>query len=420
MAELKQGALIDLTASGKIKVLKELGRGGQGIVYLSEFNGHKYALKWYTQKYPDSFYDNIKNNIDHGPPSKSFLWPLMLTKKQNGSFGYVMELRKNDFFEFGDYLLAKVKFASISAMINAALQICEGFYYLHLKGFSYQDLNDGNFFINPQTGDVLICDNDNVTAQGSNTGILGKARYMAPEIVLGGKPDKYSDYYSLAVMLFMLFYGNHPLEGKKVVNCPCMTEENERKHFGSEALFIYDKEKQANLPVRGVHQNVMRRWPLFTELLQNAFTEAFSQNLIKNPTSRMIESRWEKIFVQLRNQLIICSNCGQETFIDLDKPTNCINCGKPAKSKYQINTGHGVIALSPKKMIFLGKAQKPVAVVRINKKDPSIWALQNLSSNLWLIETPDGKVKELSGKEIMPIKPGIKITFSQHEKGEIL
>ena len=29
-------------------------------------------------------------------------------------------------------------------------------------GYSYQDLNDGNFFINPQSGDVLICDNDNV------------------------------------------------------------------------------------------------------------------------------------------------------------------------------------------------------------------------------------------------------------------
>ena len=27
---------------------------------------------------------------------------------------------------------------------------------------SYQDLNDGNFFIDPQTGKVLICDNDNV------------------------------------------------------------------------------------------------------------------------------------------------------------------------------------------------------------------------------------------------------------------
>lgn len=37
---------------------------------------------------------------------------------------------------------------------------------LHRHGYSYQDLNDGNFFINPESGDVLICDNDNVMPQG--------------------------------------------------------------------------------------------------------------------------------------------------------------------------------------------------------------------------------------------------------------
>ena len=46
---------------------------------------------------------------------------------------------------------------------------------------------------------------------------------MAPEIVAGGVPDKYSDRFSLSVILFMLFYANHPFEGAKVVACPCMT-----------------------------------------------------------------------------------------------------------------------------------------------------------------------------------------------------
>jgi serine/threonine protein kinase len=71
--------------------------------------------------------------------------------------------------------------------------------------------------------------------QGSQSGILGKARYMAPEIVLGkNMPDKYSDRYSLAVILFLLFYGGHPLEGKKVLSCSCMTESYEKKFYGSE------------------------------------------------------------------------------------------------------------------------------------------------------------------------------------------
>lgn len=81
-------------------------------------------------------------------------------------------------------------------MLAAAMKICEGFRMLHLKGYSYQDLNDGNFFIRPSDGDVLICDNDNVMPQGQKSGIMGKARYMAPEIVAGGVPDKYSDRLS--------------------------------------------------------------------------------------------------------------------------------------------------------------------------------------------------------------------------------
>jgi predicted Ser/Thr protein kinase len=47
MAELKSGTLVDLTCGGQVKVIKELGRGGQGVVYLCEFQGNKYALKWY-------------------------------------------------------------------------------------------------------------------------------------------------------------------------------------------------------------------------------------------------------------------------------------------------------------------------------------------------------------------------------------
>jgi len=411
MAELKHGTLVDLESGGQVKVLKELGRGGQGIVYLCEFQGNQYALKWYIVKYPDAFYNNLKNNVNAGSPSKSkaFLWPLMLTKKQHDSFGYVMQLRPQEYKEFGDFLLAKAKFASVSAILNAAFQMCEGFYHLHLNGYSYQDLNDGNFFINPQTGDLLICDNDNVTAQGQNLGIMGKMRYMAPEVVAGNRPDKYSDYFSLAVMLFLLFFRNHPLEGQKTLKAPCMTEAGEKKHYGSEALFIYDKDSQENLPVRGVHANVIKLWPLFPEVLRNAFIEAFSQSNINNPGSRWIESKWEKILIELRNSVIV-SESGEEEFLSSSK-----------KATFSIQTNSfGTIALSPKKVIYLGKTKEPMAQVRINKSDPSVWALQNLLKEKWVVETASGKLKEVMPNEIMPTKPGLKITFPGGEKAIII
>ena len=47
MSQLKVGSDIKIEYGGSAKVVKEIGRGGQGIVYLVEYNGQKYALKWY-------------------------------------------------------------------------------------------------------------------------------------------------------------------------------------------------------------------------------------------------------------------------------------------------------------------------------------------------------------------------------------
>jgi len=240
MQELKTGDKVNLTNGVQAKIVKELGRGGQGIVYLVDLGGKQMALKWYLKAPDNKFYKNLEENISKGSHSDAFLWPEYLTRKEKGSYGYIMKLRPQGYYEFGQYLLARRQFGSFEAMLNAAMKICEGFYKLHLSGLSYQDLNDGNFFIEPQSGDVLICDNDNVMPDGRKSGIMGKARYMAPEVVGGKAPDKYSDRFSLAVILFMLFYGNHPFEGSRVLACPCMTETFEKKFYGSEILFIYD------------------------------------------------------------------------------------------------------------------------------------------------------------------------------------
>lgn len=410
MGELKSGIYIELIGGGSIIVKKELGRGGQGIVYLCEFKGNEYALKWYTQKTSKEFYKNLMHNIDAGAPSnsKAFLWPLMLTQKRDNSFGYVMQLRPSNYREFGDFLLAKTRFSSVSAMLNAAFQICDGFYHLHLCGYSYQDLNDGNFFIDPLTGDVLICDNDNVTAQGKNLGIRGKMRYMAPEVVLGKLPDKYSDYFSLAVILFLLFFRNHPLEGARVLQVPCMTEKGEKKYYGSNALFIYDSKNQENLPVRGVHQNVIKLWPLYPDILRDAFIKNFSQNLLRESSQRWMESRWEKLLVELRNRLVISDN-GSEYFSDQrDFPVLSIQ-----------TKSFGDIILSPAKKVFLGKSKSPVCQVFTRQDDSSLWILKNISKYKWIVETPSGKLKEVNNDEYMPAKAGLKITFPDGEQGII-
>lgn len=413
MTELSKNSIVSLVGGGTATIIKELGRGGQGIVYLVEVCGEKKALKWYLNAPDDKFYRNLEQNIASGAPSAAFLWPEFLTEKQQGSYGYIMKLRPQNYYEFGNFLLAKVSFKSFTAMLSAAMKICNGFMMLHRFGYSYQDLNDGNFFIDPQTGDVLICDNDNVMPQGEKSGIMGKARYMAPEIVAGGIPDKYSDRFSLSVILFMLFYANHPFEGAKVVACPCMTESFEKRFYGSEALFIYDPTDKSNLPVRGIHQNVIRRWPVFPQLLRDTFIEEFSQEKLKDPSTRMIEQNWEKVISSVRDSLVVCNHCSEETFVDTSKiKDKCIDCGNDVDLAKRLIINNRSLPLTNKTNIYIDNDNTPDGVVTTDAN--GFMLIKNISTETWTVETPSGKVKTVAPQEILPVKEGLKITFRVH------
>ncbi len=421
MKELKTKDKVSLTNGSSATIIKELGRGGQGIVYQVEVGGQNMALKWYLSKPDMQFYKNLEDNISKGTPSDAFLWPEYLTNIQNGSFGYIMKLRPQGYFEFGHYLLAKVQFKSFDALVNAAMKICEGFKALHLAGLSYQDLNDGNFFIHPETGDVLICDNDNVFPEGQNSGILGKARYMAPEVVIGKElPSKQTDRFSLSVVLFLLFYGNHPFEGARVLACPCMTEKYEKQFYGSEAIFIYDEKKGENRPVRGVHNNVLKRWPAFPAMLRNVFKHEFSEECLKNPTKRMLERQWQLTIQKLRDMLVVCPQCGKETFIEDASAPKCICCDKTFAIPGTLKLADRKILLTPKTRVYIDLDNKPDIEVVAVPGDHFPVQLKNITSGNWTVETPSGKLRSVAPNNMMPVKVGLKVSLTGTIKGEII
>ena len=49
MSELKIGTTIKLSNGETATIKEELGRGGQGIVYLVKVSGQNMALKWYLK-----------------------------------------------------------------------------------------------------------------------------------------------------------------------------------------------------------------------------------------------------------------------------------------------------------------------------------------------------------------------------------
>ena len=415
MSRYQKGDRIPLVNGDKAKIIQKLGEGGQGVVYKVEIARREYALKWYHKgviQNPNKFYQNLENNIRKGAPTKAFLWPLYLTKMVNDSFGYVMELRPSKYHEFSDFLLAKVHFQSLSAAVNAALNITNGFRELHRNGFSYQDLNDGNFFIDPNNGDVLICDNDNVAPYGESLGIAGKARYMAPEVVRNMKrPDVMSDRFSLAVIIFRILFLDHPLEGKRVISAPCLTEELELKYYGQEPIFIYDPNDDRNRPVRGVHTNVLKFWPLYPKFIRELFTYSLSKECMDGSKTRLTDNEWQIAFSRLRDMIITCP-CGNETFVNLHEHSFCINCGKKIPKLPILhchNQKYNVILFPGMKLYqYHGDKgsddyQKVIGEIQRNPNNPNMWGIRNLSDEIWNIETQDGGMKSIKKGQIAPI-----------------
>lgn len=432
MNEFKRGQRIRTVSGGELEIIQKLGEGGQGIVYKVNYGGKQLALKWYFGNKltnADAFYRNIQNNIKQGAPTGAFLWPLEITEYFEGSFGYLMDLRPSEYKDFSLFLLAKVRFASIEAIINAALCITNGFRELHRRGYSYQDLNDGNFFVNPKTGDVLICDNDNVAPYGENLGIAGKCRYMAPEVVMGKKrPDNHTDRFSLAVVLYMLLFLNHPLEGRRTM-CPCLTEEKEREFYGSGPVFVWDPVNDSNRPVRGVHTNELRLWPLYPEFVRKTFEKAFSQEVMvgADTAHRVIENEWQEVFTTLRDVLIKCG-CGSETFIDPALAVGkCINCGKEIPRPLMMKVKKYQAALTPGKKIFACHVQydsddfrEARGEIISSRNDPTLLGLRNDSDVSWEAVLPNGTTKAYTKGQVIKLGKGMKINFGNGNVAEIL
>ena len=428
MLGLKIGTELQSSNNKKIVVKKLLGQGGQGFVYKVEYDGKPMALKWYFKSKLHNikeFENNLKINIEKGKPNNSFLWPIDIVKDKtnSGSLGYIMELRPDGYNELADFLVMKAKFKNNLAEINAALDICCAFRALHLKGLSYQDLNDGNFFINGETGRVLICDNDNVAPDGDNTtGIRGKARYMAPEVVSGkSTPNTQSDKFSLAVVLFILLYRNHPLEGCKTL-VPCMTEKHELKFYGENPIFIYDPNITTNRPAKGVHDNAIRIWNYYPKFIKDMFIKSFSQDLIKNPDKRIIEREWADTFIKLRDSLVNCPFCDDEFFADTK--TNqvvCANCGKTINRPGIIQCGQYAIPIFVGNKLYKCHSEgladedidcfKEIGQIILGKSKvegkPPFVCLKNLSDLTW--HTLDEKNKEIPTNGIVRIIRGLEI-----------
>ena len=410
MPILKNDSYIPLVDGRKIRIAGFIDEGGQGEVYRVELDGEEYALKWYSKITPsEEFYDNILHNIRIGAPADCFLWPIALTGKAGGKFGYIMKLRPGNYCKYSEFLTGEARFSSWDTLFVAALNITDGFMKLHSLGYSYQDLNEGSFFIDPKNGDLLICDNDNVAPFGVNLGVKGMPKYMAPEVVTDReRPNTHSDRYSLAVILFRLFYIDHPLEGKYTVQFP-LTDENGALLFGEKPLFVYDPNDKSNRPLPGAHENVIRRWNMFPPDLTAAFTKAFTDGL-KNIDCRITELQWLDVLMRARGMLVRLD--GREQFV------NCYQPDTVPDGCRILRTAEQIIAAAPDTVLYRCQTdctstdyKTPSGCVRSSVSDAAVYGLGNLTKDTWTVTLPGKHPVQVPPKKFAPLIPGTVISF---------
>jgi hypothetical protein len=287
---LPEGACLDLEGiPGPVHVLHGLGGGTQGQVFEVEVASERLALKWYLPACiarDPHLERRLGESIRATTPSDAFLWPLALVKPAPGTvpllrsrdpgFGYLMELRPPGFVGAHEHVGGHLAI-SLLQVLRASFFLAEAFHALHLKGLCYKDISLGNLFLDPSSGRILICDNDNVDVDGRDLGaVLGTPGFMAPEILMGlARPGANSDLFSLAVLIFRLLTRHDPLRGRRELAIRCLDEPARRRLYGEDPLFIFDPVDPSNRPDPIEHAAALITWPIYPEPIKQLFEQTF-------------------------------------------------------------------------------------------------------------------------------------------------
>lgn len=433
---LRIGQTLRAVTSGiDCQVVQPIGGGGQGEVYQALLDKKHVALKWYFSSTATKEQRiALELLMRKGAPDDRFLWPIDLVEVRNAvGFGYVMRLREPRFKGIVDLVKRRAE-PSFRALTTAGYQVSDSFYQLHARGMCYRDISFGNVFFDPATGEVLICDNDNVAIDGqSQGGILGTPRFMAPEIVRGeAAPSTKTDLYSLAVLLFYMFMVSHPLEGRREASIRCLDLPAMNKLYGHEPLFVFDPTDTTNGPVKGYHDNALAFWPIYPQFLRDLFTRSFTDGLRDPENGRVRESEWRAAMIRARDSIVYCE-CGAEAFCESGQlnPTNripkrCWYCNKELRMPFFLRLNSNTVMLNHNTQLYLHHVDplhtydfsEPLAEVVRHPANPNAWGLRNLSQTNWTVVIADGTLREVAPAQSVTLAAGVRINFGAAE-GEI-
>ncbi len=215
---------------GNYKIIKSIGKGGMGDVYLVEdpVCQREVALKQIR-----------KELLKHKNIQERFLREARVAAcLTHPSIISIYSIDEEKIFYTMPYVEGKtLKAVLASASIHVFLQVCQAIAYAHSKEILHRDLKPENIIVG-KFGEVIIIDwgladsidvEVKVKKEFTKPGkIVGTLPYMTPERVLGGAASVQTDIYALGVILYQLLTLKFPFKRTTV--------EHFQKNWKSEKL----------------------------------------------------------------------------------------------------------------------------------------------------------------------------------------
>jgi eukaryotic-like serine/threonine-protein kinase len=214
---------------GSFRIVRLLGRGGMGTVYLAEHPviGSKVAIKFLHEAMASNadlvgrFYDEARavNLIGH----ENIVGIFDLNVLPPSRYYIVME------YLDGETLTSLLRAGPIEPRVtlDILLQLCDALHCAHGSGVVHRDLKPDNVFLLKRRGkshfvklvDFGIAKLRDAPAGAQHTAagmIVGTPEYMAPEQCDNQPVDARTDLYALAVMAYEMATGQLPFSGRSI------------------------------------------------------------------------------------------------------------------------------------------------------------------------------------------------------------